>query len=145
MPVEHSTYDAVFFAASGDREATLRTIDRLICETVPELAADRHVMRGMSFPNLSYGMYHYRYASGREGDWPAVALANQKNYISLYICAVADNTYLPEKYGKRLGKVSTGKSCIRFRKLEDLNLDEVRNILRDTEGWWQRQPKPAKA
>lgn len=130
------------FEAAGERGDELRVLDELICSTVPELAADRHSMQGMGFANVSYGMYHYRYSSGREGDWAAVSLANRKNYISLYVCAVADDGYLAEKYGKRLGKVDTGKSCIRFKTVGDLDLDEVRNILKDTQEWWRRQPKP---
>lgn len=58
-----------------------------------------------------------------------VALANHKNYISLYICAVKDGKYVAETNKNRLGKVSVGRSCIRFKKLEDLNLDVVRELL----------------
>ena len=71
---------------------------------------------------LGYGPYHYKYASGREVDWFVVCLASQKNYISLYICTCDDGGYLVENNMERLGKVSTGKSCVRFKKLEDLNL-----------------------
>lgn len=132
-----------FFAAAGERADALRALDALIRDTIPKLAADRHLMPMGRYDLLSYGMYHYTYASGREGDWPAVGLANQKNYISLYVSCVSDDgNYLAEQYGKRLGKVSCGKSCIRFKKLEDLNLDEIANILRETETWWRAQPKP---
>lgn len=131
-----------FLADAGDREHELRAIDNLIRQTVPKMAADRQLMPGMTKSMLVYGMYHYKYASGREGDWAAVALAAQKHYISLYICAVDKDAYLAEKYGSRLGDVDTGKSCIRFKKMEDLNLMEVANILRETEAWWRDQPKP---
>jgi hypothetical protein len=131
-----------FFADAGEREFELRALDTIIRETVPELAADRRVITGMSFPLLAYGMYHYKYASGREGDWPAVGMANQKNYISLYICALEGGSYLAEAYGKRLGKVNVGKSCIRFKKLDDLNVKELVKILEETEEWWHEQPKP---
>ena len=58
-----------------------------------------------------------------------ISLASQKNYISLYVCSVVDGQYLAEKYKDQLGKVSVGKSCIRFKQLEDLNLDMVKKLL----------------
>jgi hypothetical protein len=63
-----------------------------------------------------------------------VALASQKNYMSLYVCAVEDGEYLAEKYGNKLGKVSVGKSCIRFKKLEDLNLPALNKVLQKAAG-----------
>lgn len=63
-------------------------------------------------------------------DWPTVALASQKNYISLYVCAVEDGKYIAEKYRAKLGKVSVGKSCIRFKKLEDLSIPELKKVLK---------------
>lgn len=133
-----------FFNEAAERGAELRALDALIRDAVPDVAADRQLLPGMSKPMLSYGMYHYVYASGREGDWPVVALANQKHHISLYIAAVNDDGYLAETYGKRLGDVDTGKSCIRFQKLADLNQIELRKILKDAEAWWRKQPKPAR-
>lgn len=61
---------------------------------------------------LGYGLYHYKYASGREGDWFVAGLASQKNYASLYIYACDKDGYLAENNQGRLGKVSVGRSCI---------------------------------
>jgi len=98
------------------RRKILAPIHKAIRAAAPRLKP--HVMHGM----LGYGQYHYKYASGREGDWFVVGLASQKNYISLYICACDKDGYLAEKNKDRLGKVSLGRSCIRFKQLEDLNL-----------------------
>lgn len=98
------------------RRKVLTAIHKAIRAAAPKLKP--HVMHGM----LGYGQYHYKYASGREGDWFVVGLASQKNYISLYICACDKGGYLAEKNKGRLGKVSVGRSCIRFKQLEDLNL-----------------------
>jgi len=62
-------------------------------------------------------------------DWPVIALANQKNYISIYICAVDKGEYIAEKYKQSLGRVSVGKSCIRFKKIEDLDLQGLRMVI----------------
>ncbi len=70
---------------------------------------------------LGYGKFHYRCATGREGDSAVVALADRAGGLALYVNSVKDGRYLPELYAKRLGKVSCGKSCIRFAKLDDLD------------------------
>jgi hypothetical protein len=62
-------------------------------------------------------------------EWPVIALANQKNYISLYICAVENGKYIAEKYKKELGKASVGRSCIRFKKIKDVNLPALKKVL----------------
>lgn len=78
---------------------------------------------------LGYGKFPYVNYKKEKIDWPVVALASQKNYISLYVCALDGRQYLAEKYKKDLGKVSVGKSCIRFKKLEDLNLKKLKQVL----------------
>ena len=109
---------------SSDRRAVLTALHKAIRKAAPSLKP--HIAYGM----IGYGRYHYRYASGREGDAPVVGLASQKRYISLYICCCGKDGYLPEKNKKRLGKVSVGKSCIRFRRLEDLNLPVALELVR---------------
>lgn len=78
---------------------------------------------------LGYGAFPYTNYKKEKGTWPVIALANQKQYVSLYICAVDHKTYIAEKYAKELGKVSVGKSCIRFKKLEDLNLPVLKKVI----------------
>lgn len=126
MKVDAKTPDE-YFSKTGEREADLRQLDKLIRTAAPDL--ERTMVSGMAMNMVGYGMFHYKGKSGREGDWPVVALANQKNYMSLYICATEDGKYLAEANADKLGKVSVGRSCIRFKKLEDLNLDVVRDIV----------------
>lgn len=106
------------------RRKILLPIHKAIRAAVPRLKP--HVMRGM----LGYGQYHYKYASGREGDWFVAGLASQKHYVSLYICACDKDGYLAENNKKRLGKVSVGRSCIRFKQLADLNLKVAMELIK---------------
>ena len=53
------------------------------------------------------------------------AMASQKNYMALYVC----ESDIVKAHFERLGKVSCGKGCIRFKRLADLNLDVVESIL----------------
>lgn len=126
MKLDVQSIEALF-SALGERESDMRHLDLVISQTVPHLK--RELFTGMNITMIAYGIFHYKYASGREGDWPIIALAANKNYISLYVCCVMDGTYVAEIYKDKLGKVSIGKSCIRFKKLADLQLDGVKEML----------------
>lgn len=80
---------------------------------------------------LGYGKFKYRNYKKEIIDWPTVALASQKNYISLYVCATKDGKYVAETYKDNLGKVSLGKSCIRIKKIQDVNLKTLRKVLEE--------------
>ncbi len=111
------------------RRSEIEALHKIITATVPKLEPT------MAFGMIGYGRFHYKYASGREGDWVTVALASQKNYISLYICSVDETgrQYIAERYKKELGRVSVGKSCIRFKKAADLNLGVLKKALREAQ------------
>lgn len=53
--------------------------------------------------------------------------------MSLYICSADKNGYLAEQNAKSLGKVKVGKSCINFKKLEDLNLEAALALVKQAE------------
>ena len=78
---------------------------------------------------IGYGPYHYRYATGREGDSARVALASNKTGFSVYVACVDSKGYLAEQAKARLGKASVGKSCIRFKRLDDIDLDVLADVL----------------
>lgn len=106
-----------------DRRADVQALDRLIRKAAPKLKP--HVRSGM----LGYGPYRYKYASGREGESAVIGLASQKNHISLYFCTMEDGEYLAEKNKDKLGKVSVGRSCVRFKKLADLDLKGATELI----------------
>lgn len=112
-----------FFEKCGVYETVMRDLDRLIRRVAPNLKPE--LFGGMSMSGMGYGMMPYKYASGKTGTWPLIGLAPQKNYASLYICATKDGKYYAETYQDRLGKVSCGRSCIRFKKYGDINMDVV--------------------
>ena len=81
---------------------------------------------------IGYGRYHFGYASGREGDWCLLGLASHKRFMSLYVTAEdGEGGYLAEAYRDRLPKADIGKSCVRFRRLDDLDQDVLREMLRE--------------
>ena len=78
---------------------------------------------------VGFGSYHYKYASGREGDSPRVGFSPRKQNLAVYIMpGFADFGELLAK----LGKHRTGKSCLYLNKLDDVDVDVLEEILRES-------------
>ncbi|MBP7134378.1 DUF1801 domain-containing protein [Patescibacteria group bacterium] len=107
----------------AERKELIETLHAFIQKAAPTLKP--HFASNM----LGYGTFACRNYKKEMIEWPVVALANQKNYVSLYVCSMSDGGYLAEAYAKELGKVSVGKSCIRFKKLEDVHLPTLKKVL----------------
>ncbi len=80
---------------------------------------------------LGYGSFPYKNYKKEMVSWPIIALASQKQYMSLYVCCIVKGKYLAEHHKKELGNVSVGKSCIRFKTLEDLHLPGLKKVLQE--------------
>jgi hypothetical protein len=120
MPKTLPTVTEFLAALPADRRATMTALHKAIRQAVPKLAP--FVTAGMGTPLIGYGKYRYRSASGREGDWFVIGLAAGKSHYSLHLCVGGKDGYLVERNAANLGKVKTGRSCINFKQLEDLNL-----------------------
>ncbi len=119
-----------WFAAAGRREAELRRVDGLVMAAAPGI--DRQLVPAGSGRMLGYGLMPYRPRSAKETTTvPLISLAAQKRHLSLYVCAVVDGQYLAESRAERLGKVSCGKSCIRFTSLDAVDVVELDRLVRD--------------
>ena len=107
-----------------ERRETIQFLHKFIQEAAPTLKP----YFATNMPG--YGRFEYVDRSKKQREWPVVAMANQKNYISIYVCAVDNDEYIAEKHADELGKVSVGRSCIRFKKLEDVNLKTLKKVLK---------------
>jgi Domain of unknown function (DU1801) len=79
---------------------------------------------------IGYGSFYYLDSKKQKKDWPIISLANQKNYITIYVCALVADKAAAEKYKKELGKLTKGISCIRFKKIEEINLETLKIVLK---------------
>lgn len=122
-PVKASTVASYLAAVPAERKDAIVQLHHFIQKTVPKLKPH------FAYNMLGYGSFPYKNYKKEFITWPVIALANQKNYISLYVCSIDAGIYVAEKYKKDLGKVSVGKSCIRFKKIEDLNLPGLKKVL----------------
>jgi len=110
--------------SAGERKDAVLFLHNFIKKSAPSLKPH------FAYNMLGYGKFKYKNYKNETIDWPIIALASQKNYISIYICAIKDGDYIAEKNKDKLGNVSVGKSCIRLKKLEDLNLGELKKVIK---------------
>jgi hypothetical protein len=115
-----------------------RRIDcKAIHKMMKEATGKTPCMGGSSI--VGYGEVHYKYASGREGDWFLCGFSPRKTSLTLYM------SYSLEKQKaslRRLGKHKIGKACLYINKLEDVDMDVLRQIV-DNTVTWQKAPKQA--
>lgn len=123
-PVKAKTVKEYIDALSPERREPIEFLHSFIQKVAPSLKSH------FAYNMLGYGSFKYKNHKKEEINWPTIALASQKNYISLYVCAVKDKEYIAEKYKKELGKVNVGKSCIRFKNIEDFNLKTLEKVIK---------------
>ncbi|WP_172372711.1 DUF1801 domain-containing protein [Sporosarcina jiandibaonis] len=75
---------------------------------------------------IGFGSYHYKYASGHEGDAPLVGFSPRKAKISLYLTT---NEKVRENLLKELGKHTTGKMCVYVNKVADIDVEVLREFI----------------
>lgn len=123
-PTKATTINEYIDSLPEERKEAIIYLHKFIQGLSPDLKSF------FAYNMLGYGSFLYKNYKKEVVKWPLIALANQKNYMSLYVCALEEKEYLAEKYKDKLGKVNVGKSCIRFKKLEDLNLEELTKVIK---------------
>lgn len=78
---------------------------------------------------IGFGSYHYKYASGHEGDAPLVGFSPRKAKISLYF---APGETKRDELLKEFGKHTTGKACVYINKIADINVDVLKKLIRQS-------------
>lgn len=117
----------------GDVRAFLNSVENkkrredsfAVLEMMEEVLDEEPKMWGSSI--IGFGSYDYKYASGREGNWFLCGFSPRKQSLTLYIMAGF------EEYGElmqKLGKYTTGKSCLYVKKLEDVDMPTLRTLVK---------------
>ena len=95
-----------------------------ILNMMKDVTKTEPVMWGSSI--IGFGIYKYRYASGREAEWMKIGFAPRKRNLTLYIMDGFDQY---DSLLSKLGKFRTGKACLYINKLEDVDLDVLREMV----------------
>jgi hypothetical protein len=108
----------------ADRKKEIDFLHHFIQKAVPKLKP--HFATNM----IGYGSFFYLDSKKQKKAWPIIALANQKNYITIYVCTIVEDKAAAEKYEKQLGKLTKSITCIRFKKIEEINLETMKTVLK---------------
>ena len=98
-----------------------------VLEIMKDVTGEEPKMWGPSI--VGFGRYHYKYQSGREGEWMITGFSPRKGDLTLYIMPGLDA--FPDLM-KRLGKFKTGKSCLYIKKLENVNPGVLRQLVKQS-------------
>ena len=105
-----------------------------ILEIMESLTGETPVMWGPSI--IGFGSYHYKYDSGREGDMLLTGFSPRAQSFSLYVGAGSPKV---KPLLKDLGKHSTGKSCLYIKRLSDINLDVLKEIIETSHTYYKNK------
>lgn len=108
----------------GIEDDRKRTDSRELLKLMGEITGDKPKMWGDSI--VGFGSYHYKYDSGREGDWFVAGFSPRKQALTLYI--MAGFRRFDEILG-RLGKFKHGKSCLYVKTLDDVDREVLRELI----------------
>lgn len=120
-PTDQSALD--FINSQPDEQR--RTECRLLLDLFRQATGEEPRMWGSSI--VGFGSRHYVYASGREGDWPPVAFSPRKQALTLYLMRGLDEV---QDLLARLGRHTTGKGCLYIKKLTDVDVQVLTEIIR---------------
>ena len=98
-----------------------------VLEIMKDVTGEEPRMWGPSI--VGFGRYHYKYQSGREGEWMITGFSPRKTDLTLYIMPGFEA--LPDLM-KRLGRFKTGKSCLYIKKLEDVDRGVLRQLVKQS-------------
>jgi len=135
MQSKAATVSEYLAALPPDRRAAIESVRSVILRNL-----DREYEEGMQYGMIGYYVPHRVYPPGYHCDpkqpLPFVALASQKDYMSLYLGCVylspETERWFRDAWARSGKKLDMGKSCLRFRRLDDLALDVVGEAVRRT-------------
>ena len=117
---------------------TRRKDARTLLTMMKKLTGDKPVMWGPSI--VGFGEYHYKYDSGREGDFMLVGFSPRKANLVLYVLGSLDPK---DPLLAKLGKFKRGRSCLYVNKLDDVNLGVLEKVIvksyKNTKNYWAKR------
>ena len=96
-----------------------------LLEMIEKATGEKAIMWGSSI--VGAGTYHYKYASGQEGDWMQTGFSPRKTSLSIYIMGYLENY---KDLLAKLGKHKTGKACLYVNKLDDIDRDVLFELIK---------------
>ncbi len=117
------------------KRSDMQALHRIILKVMPKcklwfLDGKDDKGKTVSNPNIGYGIQTIKYTDGKTREFYQIGISANKTGISVYILGIKDKKYLSMTYGKKLGKASVSGYCIRFKTLNDINIDILEAAIR---------------
>ena len=117
------------------KRSEIETLNQLILQVSPNcrqwfLDGKDEKGKVVSNPQIGYGLQTIKYADGKSKEFYQIGISTNTTGISVYIMGIDDKKYLPEKYGKTIGKASVTGYCIKFKTLKEINIDILEAAIR---------------
>lgn len=114
----------------------MQVLHGMILKLIPEcklwfLDGKNSEGKTVSNPNIGYGLRTITYADGKCREFYQIGVSANTTGISVYILGIEDKKYLPQTYGQKLGKASVSGYCIKFKTLKDVNIEMLKEAIRD--------------
>jgi hypothetical protein len=117
------------------KRSDMQALHRIILQVMPAcklwfLDGKNSDNKTVSNPNIGYGFYTMKYADGKTREFYQIGFSANKTGISVYIFGIKDKKYLARTFGKKLGKASVSGYCIKFKTLNDINIEILEAAIR---------------
>lgn len=116
------------------KRTDLENLHQIILELMPKcklwfLDGKNDENKIVSNPNIGYGIHIMKYADGKTRDFYKIGLSANTTGISVYIMGIEDKKYLANTFGEKIGKASVTSYCIKFKKLDDINIEVLKEAI----------------
>jgi len=134
-----------YFVFDPVRRPQLEQLDAAIHAAAPKLTRYFHPgtpagQPGMRFKMIGYGAFHFAAPSGQTVEWPAIGVALQKNYISVYIPLRRNGTSVIDAHADALGALRIGDGNFSFDRSDRLDPDTLAELIADTQDLFDNDP-----
>jgi hypothetical protein len=120
----------------GIKDEKKREDSYTILKLMKQITKTEPKMWGTSI--IGFGSYHYKYASGREGDWFVTGFSPRKQSLTLYL--MSGFSKYPDLL-KKLGKFKTSKGCLYINKIEDIDIPTLKELIKQSVGYLKKHNK----
>jgi len=105
-----------------------------ILDLMKKITKEEPKMWGSSI--VGFGHYHYKYESGREGDWFLIGFSPRKQNFVIYLMSGVSKY---EDLLKKLGKYKTGKGCLYINKEDDIDINVLTEIIKKSTDYFKEK------
>ncbi|WP_139420111.1 DUF1801 domain-containing protein [Chryseobacterium mulctrae] len=133
MPIQEQINEYIT-SHKEPKRSDLENLHQVILELMPKcklwfLDGKNDENKIVSNPNIGYGIHLMKYADGKTRDFYKIGLSANTTGISVYIMGIENKKYLTNTFGEKIGKASVTSYCIKFKKLDDINIDVLKEAI----------------